>query len=401
MNTPQLPRRRLLAGMGGLGVALLAAACGEGGPESAPGGTAGDVAEAPVGDAGEILVFSNSSPHVTAIDILTEEVTRTGDIDGLATWAWNDDNNFFDGRHLWLGTLNAGSAELITLDVDTLTVTHRIPLGSEAEGVFLGKARLDGSLLVSKMAAGEVLTVNTATHEVTNTFSDVPLHGGVLADADLSIDAEGVERFVYPTGEGDRVVSLDPSSGAVLATAESKKGGHPTRLTASPDGSIWVQESGKHTVAVYEPSALELVKRFQTGTEPILGTFTYDGSYAYTGHADDNFVQVVDTADLRALAHIRVGLNPQMVAVRPDFTRIYAMLTDDQAVAVVYQQDWEANRFTITSTKENTIALDSPPVGMFLRMTSVGGRLRDDQERPEACRHTSAYCATQNLGTKR
>ena len=399
MNPPQLPRRRLLAGMGGLGVALLAAACGEGGPESTPAGTAGDVAEAPVGDAGEILIFSNSSPHVTAIDILTEEVTRTGDLDGLATWAWNDDNNFFDGRHLWLGTLAAGSAELITLDVDTLTVTNRVPLGSEAEGVFLGKARQDGTLLVSKMGAGEVLTVNTSTHEVTNTFSDIPLHGGVLADADLSIDAEGVERFVYPTGEGDRVVSLDPSSGAVLATAESKKGGHPTRLTASPDGSVWVQESGKHTVAVYEPSALELVKRFQTGTEPILGTFTYDGAYAYTGHADDNFVQVVDTANLRALAHIRVGLTPQMVAVRPDFSRIYAMLTDDQAVAVVYQQDWDVNSSTITSSKENTIALESPPVGMFLRMTSVGGRLRDDSERKAVCQ--IHYSCVQQRGSKR
>ena len=160
------------------------------------------------------------------------------------------------------------------------------------------------------MAAGEVLTVNTSTHEVTNTFADVPLHGGVLADADLSTDADGVERFVYPTGEGDRVVALDPASGAVLATAESKKGGHPTRLTASPDGSIWVQEAGKHSVAVYEPSTLELVKRFQTGTQPILGTFTYDGAYAYTGHADDNFVQVVDTAKLRALAHIRVRQQP-------------------------------------------------------------------------------------------
>ena len=387
--------------MGGLGVALLAAACGEGGPESSPrgGGAAG---EAEVGDAGEILVFSNSSPHVTAIDIVTEEVARTGDVEGLAAWAWNDDNNFFDGRHLWLGTLNAtaGTAELITLDVDTLGVTNRIPLGSEAEGVFLGKARQDGSLLVSKMAAGEVLTVNTTTHEVTNSFSDVPLHGGVLADADLSIDAEGVERFVYPTGEGDRVVSLDPSSGSVLATAESKTGGHPTRLTTSPDGSIWVQEAGKHSVAVYEPTALELVKRFQTGTEPILGTFTWDGSYAYTGHADDNFVQVVDTAKLRALAHIRVGQTPQMVAVRPDFSRIYAMLTDDQAVAVVYQQDWEVNSSTITSSKENTIALESPPVGMFLRMTSVGGRLRDSAERAEACKISYA-CGTQNLGTKR
>ena len=401
MNTLQLPRRRLLAGMGGLGVTLLAAACGEGGPDSAPsGGAAGE--GAPEGDTGEILVFSNSSPHVTAIDIVTEEISRTGDLDGFTTWAWNDDNNFFDGRHLWLGTLDAaaGTADLITLDVDTLTITNRIPLGPEAEGVFLGKARRDGTLLVSKMAAGEVLTVNTSTHEVTNTFADVPLHGGVLADADLSTDADGVERFVYPTGEGDRVVALDPASGAVLATAESKKGGHPTRLTASPDGSIWVQEAGKHSVAVYEPSTLELVKRFQTGTQPILGTFTYDGSYAYTGHADDNFVQVVDTANLRALAHIRVGNNPQMVAVRPDFTRIYAMLTDDQAVAVVYQQDWEANSSTITSTKENAVALESPPVGMFLRMTSVGGRLRDEEERAAACR-SSAYCGTQNLGTKR
>ncbi len=401
MTTPQFPRRRLLAGMGGLGVAMLAAACGEGGSESAPGGGAGGVAEAPQGDAGEILVFSNSSPHVTAIDILTEEVSRTGDVDGLARWAWNDDNNFFDGRHLWLGTLNpaAGTAEIITLDVDTLTVSNRIPLGSEAEGVFLGKARQDGTLLVSKMAAGEVLTVNTASNEVTNTFSDVPLHGGILADADLSIDADGVERFVYPTGEGDRVVALDPSSGAVLATAESKKGGNPTRLTTSPDGSIWVQEAGKHTVAVYEPSALELVKRLQTGTQPILGTFTWDGSYAYIGHADDNFVQVVDTADLRALAHIRVGLNPQMVAVRPDFSRIYAMLTDDQAVAVVYQQDWEANSLTITSSKENTVALESPPVGMFLRMTSVGGRLRDDSERKAVCQ--IHYSCVQQRGTKR
>jgi YVTN family beta-propeller protein len=398
MITSQFPRRRLLAGMGGLGVTLLAAACGEGG-ESAPRGDAAG-GEASAGDTGEILIFSNTSPHVTAIDILTEEVSRTGDIDGLTTWAWNDDNNFFDGRHLWLGTLNAGAAELITLDVDALTVTNRIPLGSEADGVFLGKARQDGSLLVSKMAAGEVLTVNTTSYEVTNTFSDIPLHGGVLADADLSTDGDGVERFVYPTAEGDRVVALDPSSGAVLATAESKTGGHPTRLTTSPDGSIWVQEAGKHSVAVYEPTALELVKRFQAGTAPILGTFTPDGAYAYTGHADDNFVQVVDTANLRALAHIRVGLNPQMVAVRPDFSRIYAMLTDDQAVAVVYQQDWEVNSSTITSTKENSIALESPPVGMFLRMTSVGGRLRDSAERAEACKISYA-CGTQNIGTKR
>ena len=81
MSTPQLPRRRLLAGLGGLGVTLLAAACGEGDPAS-PDGAAGEGAAE--GDAGEILVFSNSSPHVTAIDIRTEEISRTGDLDGFS-----------------------------------------------------------------------------------------------------------------------------------------------------------------------------------------------------------------------------------------------------------------------------------------------------------------------------
>ena len=397
MSIPQFPRRRLLAGMGGLGVALLAAACGEG---SSPSGAEGELAAAE-GDAGELLIFSNSSPHVTAIDIRTEEISRTGDLDGFSAWAWNDDNNYFDGQHLWLGLLDAaaGTAELVTLDVDTLTITNRIPLGSESMGVFLGKARQDGTLLVSKMAAGEVLAINTQLHEVVATFSDLPDHGGAITDADLSTDADGVERFVYPTGEGDRVVALDPSSGAVLATAESKQGGHPTRLTTSPDGSIWVQEAGKHTVAVYEPAALELVKRFPAGTQPMLGTFSPDGAYAYTGHADDTFVQVVDTAKLKALAHIRVGNNPQMVAVRPDFSRIYAMLTDDQAVAVVYQQDWAVNSSTITSSKENSIALDAPPVGMFLRMTNVGSRLRDGEDRHEVCK--LHYSCLQELGTKR
>ena len=110
------------------------------------------------GDAGELLLLSNDSPHITTIDILTEEIARTADLDAFTSWAWNDDNNFFDGTHLWLGTLDptAGTAALITLDVATLTIARRIPLGDEAKGLFFGKPTQDGSLLVSKMGAGEI-----------------------------------------------------------------------------------------------------------------------------------------------------------------------------------------------------------------------------------------------------
>jgi DNA-binding beta-propeller fold protein YncE len=339
------------------------------------------------GDAGELFLLSNESPHITTIDILTEEIARTADLEGFTSWAWNDDNNFFDGAHLWLGTLDptAGTAELITLDVATLKIARRIPLGDETKGLFFGKPTQDGSLLASKMGAGEIAVVDTATGTVRTTFTDLDLNGGELSDGDLSTGPDGVERFVYPTGTGDSIVTLDPQTGTTLGTAETKKGATPTRVTTSPaDGSIWVQQPGSDTHAVYDPATLKRLKRFDTGKTPTLGSLTIDGAYAYTAHADAGFIQVIDTEKQLLLAHIRVGKGPRMIAARPDFTRIYAMVADDQQVDVIYQQDWATNHLTITSTVENSIPLPSAPVGLFLRMTSIGLRSRDSAKR-SAC----------------
>ena len=440
-RTVSFPRRRILVGMAGLGATGLLAACGE----SSPGETAQapadsgaatddlkfdntkDIATTDLaghaevhdqdailgkkrdtgtgGDAGELLLLSNASPHITTIDILTEEIARTADLEGFTSWAWNDDNNFFDGAHLWLGTLDptAGTAELITLDVATLKIARRIPLGDEAKGLFFGKPTKDGSLLVSKMGAGEIAVVDTAAGTVRTTFTDLDLNGGELSDGDLSTGPDGVERFVYPTGTGDSIVTLDPQTGTTLGTAETKKGATPTRVTTSPaDGSIWVQQPGSDTHAVYDPATLKRLKRFDTGQNPTLGSFTIDGAYAYTSHADSGFVQIIDTEKQILLAHVRVGNGPRMVAVRPDFTRIYAMAADDQQVDVIYQQDWATNHLTITSTVENSIPLPSAPVGLFLRMTSIGQRSRDEQMRL-SCSTTrvTTYACTQDIGKKR
>ncbi len=76
-----------------------------------------------------------------------------------------------------------------------------------------------------------------------------------------------------------------------------------------------------------------------------------------------------------------------MIAARPDFTKVYVMATDDQQVDVIYQQDWAVNHLTITSSVENSIKLPSAPVGLFLRMTSIGERIRDEEYRTTHCRH--------------
>ena len=253
------------------------------------------------------------------------------------------------------------------------------------------------------MGAGEIAVVDTATHSIRTTFTDLDLNGGELSDGDLSTGPDGVERFVYPTGTGDTIVTLDPQTGTVLGTAETKAGATPTRVTTSPaDGSIWVQQPGSNTHAVYDPVTLKRLKRFDTGQNPTLGSFTIDGAYAYTAHADSNFVQIIDTEKQILLAHVRVGNGPRMVAVRPDFTRIYAMAADDQQVDVIYQQDWAVNHLTITTAVENSISLPSVPVGLFLRMTSIGQRSRDEQMRL-SCSTTrvTTYGCTQDIGKKR
>ena len=128
MPNASLPRRRILVSMAGLGATGLLAACGESSPgessqpaqqitpepetsqassettanTSSDASDKASIANAQAGgaqlgtkrgtgtdgDAGELLLLSNDSPHITTIDILTEEIARTADLEGFTTWAW-------------------------------------------------------------------------------------------------------------------------------------------------------------------------------------------------------------------------------------------------------------------------------------------------------------------------
>src|SRR5215211_4463066 len=48
--------------------------------------------------AGQVIVLSNSSPHVTVIDPTSNEVVATNEFPDFPGWTWNDDMNYSDGR---------------------------------------------------------------------------------------------------------------------------------------------------------------------------------------------------------------------------------------------------------------------------------------------------------------
>src|SRR5215471_16532600 len=181
-----------------LAAAVLTAACGAS-SSSSDATTPGIRSSAKA----QLFVFSNSSPNVSVIDAESRKVTRTADIPNFTSWTWNDDNNYFDGRDLWLGTLDMTThdAEVITLNLATLQVTHRIPLGKEPTTLYIGRRNKDGKLLVAKGGAWQVAVIDTKTYQVLKVVDESVNAGATgkpplweVCDIDVSTGPDGVER---------------------------------------------------------------------------------------------------------------------------------------------------------------------------------------------------------------
>ncbi len=307
----------------------------------------------------QVIVLSNSSPHVSVIDTRTHQVIKTADIPQMTSWAWNDDNNYYDGKHLWLGMRNpdTNDVEVVLLDLDSLQIARRIPLGKDNVTIYIGKPTRDGRLLVSKHASGEVAVIDSKTLTLLRTVK-VPVDGGVACDMDVATGPDGIERAFVPTNDGNTVLSLNTSTLQVLRTRKFPES-LPFMLTASPDGSqVWVEERTGNSITVLDARTLLPVKRFPTGRTPIVGTFSTDRTLHFTGHAADTIVMAHDTRTFKEVWRARVGTSPDKLGVHPAGTFVYAIISREGAVAVLDAR---------TGKMIMRISLGTNPAGIFVR----------------------------------
>ena len=345
-----------------LGLAVLVGACGSAEPTATLAPTQTPVptsTSTPVPPTAKILTFSNDSPHVTVIDAETNLVIKTADIPDFLKWTWNDDNNYFDGQNVWLGLKypEADDAVVIALNVDTLEISSRLSVGKEAANIYIGKATKSGILYIGKQKSGEVVTIDTNSAKVLETWDTVPVNEGVVCDADVGVGPDGVERFYYPTQTGDTVVSINAETGETIAVTDTPEGSKPLMHTNAPDGRMWVQEVSSNTNAVFDPVTLELVARIAAASKPVVATFSPDGKLAYIGHSGDPVVQVIDTETLKEVTRVTVGNTPSKIAVHPNGDYIYAIASKEARVYVIETGSWKVT---------GTIALANNPGGMFL-----------------------------------
>jgi YVTN family beta-propeller protein len=308
--------------------------------------------------------MSNSSPNVSVIDAATRKVVKTAEIPQFTSWSPNDDNNYSDGKVLWLSLRNPdqndpvhlNDAEIIALDLDSLTVTKRVPIGKEKLNVFIGKLSRSGTLFVSKMGAGQVIGIDPKTAQVVSTW-DVPVNGGVACDADVDTGSDGVERFYYPTREGNTLTAIDTKTGKPLTTASFDPGITPWMLTTSPDKkTVWVMEDGSDTNSVLDLVTLAVLKRFPTGKGPYAASFSPDGKYALIGHRREGVLAVIDAKTYAEVQRLNLGTFARQSVVDSASRFAYVMLTQEHAVVVVELGTWKiVDRIELGSANPESI----------------------------------------------
>jgi YVTN family beta-propeller protein len=310
--------------------------------------------------------FSNSSPNITEIDAETNTILRTADIPDLVKLAWNDDGNYFDGTDLWVTARNPEekTSELIFLNLETLTVTDRLALGSNPANVYLGVGNLEdgvtsnGEIFVGLQGnmdqAGEVVVVDAKKREILSRISV----NQIACDVDTSVGADGVQRLFVPNQKMDAVQNFDAKSHALLNTLDQPEGSNPFMLTVTLDGKhVWVQDGNAGTNSVLDAVTLETIKRIPTGEGPVVASFSPDGKYGYVGHYKATTVTVIDTQTHEIIKQVEVGASPSKLAAHPNGKYVYAVVTKENALAVINTSTW---------TVDNKITLESSPGGLYL-----------------------------------
>ncbi len=325
--------------------------------------------------------------RIVEIDAQSNKVLRdaTVTLTGGGRWAYNDDNNYYDGADIWLTTRNnngsANDLDVVAVNVAFLKEVASFRVGSGDFNPFIGKASREGILPVATRDLGQVVTIDTKVMKITHTW-DVPLaldpsgkllykkdlppdqtvgNGDVVCDMDVITLANGREAFVYPTQGSELVFTMDLHTGAFISVAHIASGSRGNMLSTSPTTrTIWAQENNTKTQAVIDADTMKVVGRMPTAGVPAVASFSPDGTVAYVD-GGGTATTVLDTVSYKVIANVTVGANASQSAAHPNGKVVYTLVSQEMAVAVIDTSTWRVT---------GRIQLPANGNGMFILPTA-------------------------------
>lgn len=204
--------------------------------------------------------FNVGSQDVTVIDTGTNEVVETLPLGAGVRWLSNE-QDFWDGRHIWTYDLVDGQAHLIAIEPAKMEVVRRKEIGNgPAHSVQLTPDR--GHLLVNAAGDNLLAVVERRTLEIVRRVQT----GLFPCDIDLSPDGSVA---YFPERDQHTVAALDLATGEITKRVAFMEGSKPHMLRVSPDGAtIWVQTAAAGSNAVLDADTLAIRTHGKLGQAP-------------------------------------------------------------------------------------------------------------------------------------
>jgi YVTN family beta-propeller protein len=264
-----------------------------------------------------------------------------------------------DGRFLLV--LNAGyrPPSVSVIDLEATREIQRVPVAD----AWLGLAFTPNGRLVyvgggSRASVFEFSFSPEGRMEATRTFDLVPepqrTNRDFIGDVAVSPDA----RLLYAASlYQDKVLVINPQSGRVIEEIQS--GRRPYRILFHPDGrsffvSSWADGAVRHleaetgrplSVLRTGPHPTDMLWRdkkiaAEAGAEPdwtarLFVAAAHTNSVYVYGANESKDLRLVETINIAMTPRQPLGMTPSALALSPDQSRLYVVLSDANAVAVV------------------------------------------------------------------
>lgn len=137
----------------------------------------------------------------------------------------------------------------------------------------------------------------------------------------VAVDPDGNRAYLTRSGRESGVLVLDLHRNVIVNSI--KVGSRPTGIACSPDGRIYVANSGSQSVSVIHGDRNEVVDTVSVGQDPIGLAVSPLGHYVYVTNSGSDSVSVIDSASCVVIDTLPVDGGPWGIAISPDGRRGY------------------------------------------------------------------------------
>lgn len=323
--TEPKPESRRMVGLGGLLVAVLAAA---GAWLLLRGGTVDRIDLA----RGVALLDADSAETISSIDAGAGPLAVVG-------------------GEVWVA--NTADDSISKLDPEVHRVVENVDVGSDPAGLAFGF----DALWVANAGDGSVSRVNLETNSVVQTIE--------IGNAPSSV-AIG-EGSVWVANHFDDTVSrIDPTNGRVTSTIDVDDG--PVAVVAH-DGYVWVANEFSATLSQIDTRTEEVTSVIAVGNGPS-ALAASGGSSIWVTNSSDDTVSRIDTATRRVSATVPVGKTPSAVTANDEFVWVGA----EQDATITKIDATEATTIETIGVAGRPAALAFVDESLWLSVHPLAGR---------------------------